>query len=278
VPKVVVFDMLFWFWDKPPIASDEDFLVIAQNFLGVEKQSFGIRSVRIVGPLLPVESRVPFQDAERKGVIVNLGGFSSPCHGRRQASIYASIVYSSIERLTQEGFEVTVSGGDLVLARLAEMRPVGVSHLGIFSHSDFRSRLARASFFITTPGLGSIYEALFAGTHTYLLPPTNLTQSIQKNIAVMELKTISSFSNSALLPSGGTSAHQEAEFIARLFETYEKNMAGITEALAADITQAVLKPKHDRKSVADEAASFIEKMGGAGEGKAIEILAEFLRA
>lgn len=53
IKKVIIFDMLFWFWPTIDEIVNRDVLVIAQNFFGVKERVNGMPSIKVVGPIVP---------------------------------------------------------------------------------------------------------------------------------------------------------------------------------------------------------------------------------
>lgn len=199
IRKVVVFDMLFWFWPQLHSEIMEDILVIAQNFIGVEERAAKYKTVKVVGPLLPFKYFTPDLIRERKGVLINLGGFKSPHHGKREASIYLSIINPLLMHFRESEFKMCIAGGNLILDVIHEQFPILIPHVQQLKHGIIRERMFEANMIFTVPGLGSIYESFFSGTPTYYLPPTNYTQALQIKKILLNVPKCFAYDSSEIL-------------------------------------------------------------------------------
>ena len=184
--KVVVFDMLFWFWPTIHPVVYRNILVIAQNFYGVGERSAYSRSVHVVGPLLPPVDTLPLSQRDG-GVLVNLGGFTSPYNGASGAVCYARIIAPTVRMLLSTERNIVIMGGLAALKALGVMVPECKNCIHLFCHEEARRSIARASCYLTISGLGSIYEPFLAGTPTFFLPPTNYTQALQMQALIENL-------------------------------------------------------------------------------------------
>jgi len=270
VHKVVIYDMLFWFWPELHEVLNKNILVLAQNFIGVEERAKDYKSVKVVGPLLPDDFFRPVIRSNRSGVLVNFGGFQSPHHCQKEACIYLSNLYPILNYIIHSGYEICIAGGNLILDQLSEHYPSVASYTQKLKHSDIRKKMINARMYLTIPGLGSIYESFFTGVPTYFLPPTNFTQTLQLESIASHIPTCRGFR----LPN--IQNVNEESYIRTLFKYYESEALKVQEILGKSIKEFIsLKPEL-LHSIAEDGRNFVIKFGKSGEKMAREYVLEYL--
>lgn len=278
INKIVVYDMLFWFWPDRYDVLEKDILVIAQNFIGVEERAKEYRSVKVVGPLLPDEFFRPFSTHERSGTLVNLGGFKSPEHAEKQALVYLSNLYPTLRNLLKTEKDLCIAGGSMILEQLSENYPDLAPYAQELKHSEICEKMSTARMYFTISGLGSIYESFFMGVPTYFLPPTNFTQTLQLESVVSHVPNccglrLGEISNKCLELTG-----EEGDYIRNLFDFYELESAKIQKGLEKDVYKFLKQSPKYFQGIAEDSAEFIRKLGGPGEPQARAYVSEYLDA
>jgi hypothetical protein len=174
-------DILFWLGEgKGPDRSRLFEAEFAQAFPGVEERlrgSSGGGDITIIGPLIR-ESDGP--TSARHGTMVHLGGARSrwirPGENTRYPAMAAGWLRSLLPDLAPP---VHLACGAEATTFIARELPTPGFEVGPLPQPEFLSRVARAELYITTPGLGGLFEALSRRTPTLLLPPQNATQVLQ---------------------------------------------------------------------------------------------------
>lgn len=275
IKKIVIYDMLFWFWPTINVVVNQDILVIAQNFIGVQERAKKYDSVKVVGPLLPANLYRPFKNRKRKGILINLGGFKSPFHHNQEAKIYIGMLQPYLSFIDKQGYDFSIVGGELILSSLKETYPKLEKNIEKLSHSDMMERIYTSKMFFTVSGLGSIYESFFTGTPVYFLPPTNYTQALQLKNIVDNVDNSISLLHSSFLNDSIFMQDREDNYIKLLFDYYQSNQTVINEQLFKDI-QNIFEVDEKIYNITKSSDQFVQKMEGPGENASVQYVMEYL--
>jgi hypothetical protein len=270
VAKVVVFDMLFWFWPELHPVIAEDILVVAQDFYGVRDRAADCASVKVVGPLLPPVKVKPLEERDNQ-IVVNLGGFTSPHHGREAAIVYARVLLPTIRLLLDSPSQLLIMGGSTALEALGEVLPECRPLIRLLPHDTARACIARASHYLTVPGLGSIYEPFLAGTPTFFLPPTNYSQALQLQAVVDRL----GYPLVICFPRI-RSKFDEAEYISDLLSWYKARSQPLSQDLQKAVVSFLGSDIFSKYTAAAMGRGLVENFGGPGEAAARRALMSYL--
>jgi aminodeoxyfutalosine deaminase len=136
--------------------------------------------VALTAPLLwPLPPSDP--SADRRGVVLHLGGMTSPLASWAEISgSVAALVQSVVAAVAAQGQPLTVMGSPHLAGLGLDGGPVTV--LGDISPERAAQLIAGAAVLITTPGIGAIFEALSQDTPVILLPPMNSTQLMHHRV------------------------------------------------------------------------------------------------
>ena len=260
IKKVIIFDMLFWFWPTIDEIVNQDVLVIVQNFLGVKERVNGRPSIKVVGPMVP---KIPIIDKESEAsskALVNLGGFTSPFNRKKQADGYVDIILPTLRTIVDSFDHVNVIGGKSLVNLLQSLDHSLTAEIDIVSHENAISMISRTSMYFTTPGLGSIYESFSSETPTFFLPPTNLTQHFQLSRIVNEL----SYPWKPSFDFDDLIGNEEA-YISSLYDFYNHSTQALPASLVDSIKEFIASSVEQKKLVVNSGIKFFNTMGGASE-------------
>ena len=268
--KVVVFDMLFWFWPTINTVVSEDILVVAQDFYGVRERAARNSSVQVVGPLLPPVDPVPLAKRE-ESFVVNLGGFTSPHNSAGDAASYARIIAPTIRMLLSRRHDLVIMGGATALEALGNVVPASRDRISLLHHDAARRKIAYASSYLTVPGLGSIYEPFLSGTPTFFLPPTNYTQALQLQALIDNLNY-----RWAMRFSSPRRGLDEETYISGLLGWYRDDCQSIASRLQDAVQIFMTSAIEERQGIVSESLALTDQFGGSGEESAGRALRSYL--
>lgn len=182
---VPVFFVDILYWLGPNKGPDRGKLLeaeFAQNFPGVrELTSAAGTEVQVIGPLV----RAPRGSRPRAGTLAQLGGAASrwvvPGRNSSFPTMAAEWIHAALDSLPGP---LHLALGGAAAAQLEQKRTAPRFSAGPLAQGDFLERLASSRLYLTTPGLGGVFEGLLAGTPTLFLPPQNASQVLQ--LAVYE--------------------------------------------------------------------------------------------
>lgn len=260
IKKVIIVDMLFWFWPTINEIVNHDVLVIAQNFFGVKERANGLQSVKVVGPVVPHFPDIKSKQKHSRKALVNLGGFTSPFNHKEQAACYIKIILPTLSTIVDLFEYVDVMGGKTLMSYLQNLENKLTAEIDLVSHCDAIVKISEAFCYFTTPGLGSIYESFLSRTPTFFLPPTNLTQHLQLSRIINELtypwKPNFDFDNLI---------DDEESYISSLYEFYSSKTQKLSSSLITSIKEFIFSSEIRKISVANSGFEFAKIMGGASE-------------
>lgn len=168
-----VVDSLLWWRRGVPAALARAATYFAQAFPGLDPAAYAPRPT-VVGPIVAPTPAV----AERRGLLIHLGGSAAPEDRRALYTLYARAVVRSAERagLFDRFPRVTVLGGSVAIDALAGHVDRGHVELASLAPWEARRRMAGAEAVLTSPGLTATLECFHDGTPTWFLPPQNASQ------------------------------------------------------------------------------------------------------
>lgn len=174
-------DILFWLGDgKGPSRSRLFEAEFAQAFPGVEERLSAPpdeMDISIIGPLIR-ETDAP--TSARRGTVVHLGGARSRWIRPGENTRYPAMVAGWLQGLLPDlAPPIHLACGAEAAALIARESSTPGIEVGPLPQPEFLRRVSQAQLYITTPGLGGLFEALTRRTPTLLLPPQNATQVLQ---------------------------------------------------------------------------------------------------
>ena len=270
IKKIIILDMLFWFWPTIDEIIYRDVLVIAQNFWGVEKRAKGIQSVQVVGPIVPDILNIKNAKIHSRKALVNLGGFTSPYNHKEQATCYVDIILPMLRIIIDSFDPVDVVGGKTVLSAFESLDEKLLVEFDLVSNGRAIAKISEASCYITAPGLGSIYESFLSRTPTFFLPPTNLTQHLQLSriIEYLGYPWKPNFDFDYLISD-------EENYITSLYEFYDSKSQMLSLGLVQSIEMFISSSERKKTSVANTGFEFAKKMGGASEDQVKSLISRY---
>lgn len=181
VPTIYV-DTLFWMWDDIDPLIARSAVYVAQTFAGIEenRRRIGgeIADFRLVGPLVGQPS-----ERTRAGhCLISYGGMASKFTVPGVTNRYAW----TMTRLLLEAFERAPAfdrylfrGCGRVMDALEREFGDSRCEFAFAPRAQHLDEMASARNLLLSPGLTGSYEAIGAGTPTWLLPPQNYSQQLQ---------------------------------------------------------------------------------------------------
>lgn len=172
-------DILLWFGAAEPhnIWTDAE-RTFAQRFPGVDVRATAMHTPPMtVGPLI---RGVPLCSRERVGTLVQIGGAASRWVRPGENSDYPRLVADWMAGWTEGLRPLTFAAGRQAIRSIPDDHPMRTSfELVTLPHRDMLSRLGDVARYVTTPGLNSVFEGLYADVPMLFLPPQNATQVAQ---------------------------------------------------------------------------------------------------
>jgi len=172
-------DILLWFGVAAPhnIWTDAE-RAFAQRFPGVDVRGESMNSPpTTVGPLI---RGVPRRSRERSGTLFQIGGAASRWVRPGENSNYPRMVADWMDGWTGGLRPITFAAGRQAIRSIPDDHPVRAScELVTLPHREMLSRLGDVARYVTTPGLNSVFEGLYADVPMLFLPPQNATQVAQ---------------------------------------------------------------------------------------------------
>ena len=184
--RTIYLDTLFWMWDEiDPVIADLA-IYIAQDFDGVEDNRLrigrAIADFHVVGPLI---REAAAQGTRSNSCVISYGGMTSTLIGFDSALRYArTMTRLAIDAIKCErpGARHLFRGNGRIMAALAQEFAGKGRDFAFVPHVGYVEEIARAGILLLSPGLTGCYEALAAGTRTWLLPPQNYSQQLQASV------------------------------------------------------------------------------------------------
>ena len=149
-------------------------VLFAQNFWGIQQ----LKSAIIVGPLI----KSPKHKRKNKDLIlVNLGGGESTFIKPGINSNYGELMLNLIIQLKPFilNKNLIFCGGNLIIESIKDIAfKKSIKALSL-SNDEYLDLLDQAEFLFSSPGLNSIFEAIFREIPIVFLPPQNISQIYQ---------------------------------------------------------------------------------------------------
>ena len=173
--KVLYIDSLAFMWNEADLIPFDVEIYCAQKYPGY-KTSAVMRKVSNLKWVGPIVNRVEEKKKEDY-IVINFGGLHSPFG---EGIEYLRIVLDTVLPFF-ENEEIFVTCGDNVVTYCKNFYPRLKSKT--FCHDDFLELVSRSKLFLTSPGLTTIYETCHFDIDTIVLPPQNLSQFYNIDIA-----------------------------------------------------------------------------------------------
>lgn len=172
-------DILLWFGVVVPhnIWTDAE-RAFVQRFPGVDARTASMHtSPMTVGPLV---RGVPRRSHGRSGTLVQIGGAASRWVRPGENSNYPRLVADWMAGWTEGLRPLMFAAGRQAIRSIPDNHPIRASfELVTLPHCELLSRLGDVARYVTTPGLNSVFEGLYADVPMLFLPPQNATQVAQ---------------------------------------------------------------------------------------------------
>ncbi len=185
--RVIVIDNLFWMWNTPPDCLNVVEKYFYQHYITEHSFELGASvhsNLICVRPIIDYElwgkSEVR---SSRDKILIALGGMNIP-YGKSLVVEYANWLLPSIVRmltLCDNEYEINIVGGLLDQVSL-ELILIENPSVNVFTHlvpREFQQLYTDSKIKILTPGLATIYEAIFTKSTPIFLPGFNLSQILQ---------------------------------------------------------------------------------------------------
>lgn len=276
---VFIDDLLQWRGGIDDINTEGKMLAyLVQDFPGAAEHlhlchSYA-QSTQLIAPMIWSRSSHSDYSSVRQGITLCLGGVTSPLvnwHSIRDQ--IEALICATYESCKNHAQHLTVIGNQS-LSELEIGSLDGIDVLGAVSPQVSSKLIARSELLLTTPGIGTVYEAMVTNTPMLLLPPTNSTQLQQYK--VFEEGGIAHVLQGSLLLEGLWEAFnlpwpEHAGHCVNWIEQYFAEVASSIECFISN-TQAVSNVKNVEKLI-EAQKSF---MDGLSDISVIEILLELL--
>lgn len=173
--KVIYVDSLPFIWNEADILPYQVYCYCAQDYPDrcmnhvMEK----IENLIWIKPIIPVYSFKSMNSS----IVINFGGLHSPFG--EGAEYYKLIMKAILPCFPNE--KIIVTGGKNVISLTKSLYPF--LQCATYPHDEFINIIAASEIFITSPGLTTIYETCSMKINTIVLPPQNLSQFYNSEIA-----------------------------------------------------------------------------------------------
>jgi hypothetical protein len=181
--KVVLIDSLaHWRPGRDEIMTYEPIRAyVVQDFPGAkEAAGCDARETHIVGPIV-WESSLSVS-SKRQGIVLNLGGVTSAVVGWEKVAAGVGSLVRGVNRGCLSGEIYLAIIGNSRIGELLQDADTNVDVLGEVDPATSANMIAGSQGLLTTPGIGTVYEGMLAGTPMLLMPPGNSTQLCQYQI------------------------------------------------------------------------------------------------
>lgn len=124
------------------------------------------------------------KEQNKNGIVINFGGLHSPFG---EGEEYFEIVMKTLLPMLSKK-DIIITGGSNVIKLAKKLFPKITSVT--YSHEEFLTKVSNAELFITSPGLTTIYETCGMDIKTIIIPPQNLSQFYNIEIAERICKNV----------------------------------------------------------------------------------------
>ena len=173
--KVIYVDSLPFMWTKADLIPYDVDYYCAQKYPNYSMNPVlaPIKNFVWVDPI--TTGQIPKQS--KGGIVINFGGLHSPFGEGKE---YFEIIMKALLPVLSN-VDIHITGGQNVVKLTKELLPE--LSCDTYSHEDFLELVAGSDFFITSPGLTTIYETCGMDIKTIIMPPQNLSQFYNASIA-----------------------------------------------------------------------------------------------
>ena len=175
--KVIYVDSLPFMWTDADILPYEVYCYCAQDYpCRITNTAMNkVKNLVWVKPITPVFASK--NTSTSRSIVINYGGLHSP-YGEG-IEYYKTMMNAILPCFSPE--EIIVLGGENVLNLTKSLYPS--IECATLSHEAFLNTVASSKTFITSPGLTTIYETYTMDIKTIIMPPQNLSQFYNADIA-----------------------------------------------------------------------------------------------
>ena len=180
--KVIYVDSLPFMWTKADLIPYEVDYYCAQKYPGYSMNP-ALESIKNFIWVNPITlGKVSKQT--KGGIVINFGGLHSPFGEGKE---YFEIVMKTLLPMLPKK-NIIITGGSNVVKLARKLLPEIPSVT--YSHEEFLARVSNTELFITSPGLTTIYETCEMNINTIIIPPQNLSQFYNIDIAERICKNV----------------------------------------------------------------------------------------
>lgn len=173
--KVVYIDSLSFMWTSADIIPYNVDYYCAQKYPEYKKNP-ALEDIKKFIWINPI-TLGKIEEKDKKGIVINFGGLHSPFGEGKE---YFQVIMESLMHIL-DGKDVIITGGENVIELAKKLYPKFLSIT--YSHEDFLKTVSSSELFITSPGLTTIYETCMMNIDTIIMPPQNLSQFYNIDIA-----------------------------------------------------------------------------------------------
>lgn len=185
--RVVVIDLLLWWWPKIPTLWPEVERVVAADFYGLKERIAHEKLANVV--TVPPLGPPPKTDdpGKRKNILLNFGGLQNPYIPLKENIAYAQLVYNAARRALDlrnatcagDPAELITLTASTAVARGLVVEPPDTEAARTVLPDEALALMGSSELVCCTSGLGNLYGAAAVARDVFLLPPTSATQGIQ---------------------------------------------------------------------------------------------------
>lgn len=180
--KVIYVDSLPFMWTKADLIPYNVDYYCAQKYPEY-KMNPALKKVKNFIWINPI-TMGKIKEQNKSGIVINFGGLHSPFG---EGEEYFEIVMKTLLPMLSKK-DITITGGSNVVKLSENLFPEIPSIT--YSHGDFLTQVSNAELFITSPGLTTIYETCGMDINTIIIPPQNLSQFYNIEIAEKICKNV----------------------------------------------------------------------------------------
>lgn len=180
--KVIYVDSLPFMWTKADLIPYNVDYYCAQKYPEY-KMNPVLKQVKNFVWINPI-TRGKIKEQNKNGIVINFGGLHSPFG---EGEEYFEIVMKTLLPMLSKK-DIIITGGSNVIKLAKKLFPEITSVT--YSHEEFLTKVSNAELFITSPGLTTIYETCGMDIKTIIIPPQNLSQFYNIEIAERICKNV----------------------------------------------------------------------------------------
>lgn len=180
--KVIYVDSLPFMWTKADLIPYNVDYYCAQKYPEY-KMNPVLKQVKNFVWINPI-TMGKIKEQNKNGIVINFGGLHSPFG---EGEEYFEIVMKTLLPMLSKK-DIIITGGSNVIKLAKKLFPKITSVT--YSHEEFLTKVSNAELFITSPGLTTIYETCGMDIKTIIIPPQNLSQFYNIEIAERICKNV----------------------------------------------------------------------------------------